>query len=124
MSIHRLQVPITPAWAVTDYKVQGSTFEAITLEGMGVGVDVHVDKDVDKDVDMRILFLVNSPKSFYDPIITSIGRRESFLLAAEAIQTRQILDAEEKTVSSIFPFLSTPLLSSFLLSSLLSFLAF
>jgi|SRR5882762_4704749 len=32
MSIRRLQVPVTPAWAVTDYKVQGSTCEAITLD--------------------------------------------------------------------------------------------
>ncbi|KAN0085149.1 hypothetical protein V8E54_001616 [Elaphomyces granulatus] len=32
MSVRRLQVPITPAWAVTDYKVQGSTCEAITLD--------------------------------------------------------------------------------------------
>ena len=37
MSIRRLQVPITPAWAVTDYKVQGSTCEA-------VNVDIHRDK--------------------------------------------------------------------------------
>ena len=74
MSIHRLQVPITPAWAVTDYKVQGSTCEAITLEGVSVGVDVHVDKDVD----MRILFLVNSPKSFYDPIIIGLGAKASY----------------------------------------------
>jgi len=37
MSIRRLQVPITPAWAVTDYKVQGSTCEAVT-------VDIHRDK--------------------------------------------------------------------------------
>jgi hypothetical protein len=32
MSIGRRQVPITPAWAVTDYKVQGTTCNAVTLD--------------------------------------------------------------------------------------------
>lgn len=32
MSITRHQVPVTPAWAITDYKVQGSTYEAVTLD--------------------------------------------------------------------------------------------
>jgi len=32
MSVTRHQVPVTPAWAITDYKVQGSTYEAVTLD--------------------------------------------------------------------------------------------
>ena len=32
MVITRHQVPITPAWAITDYKVQGLTCEAVTLD--------------------------------------------------------------------------------------------
>jgi hypothetical protein len=32
MSVPRLQVPVTPAWALTDYKVQGSTCDAVTLD--------------------------------------------------------------------------------------------
>jgi hypothetical protein len=32
MSISRSQIPITPAWAITDYKIQGSTCEAVTLD--------------------------------------------------------------------------------------------
>lgn len=32
MSITRHQVPVTPAWAITEYKVQGSTYEAVTLD--------------------------------------------------------------------------------------------
>ena len=32
MSVTRHQVPVTPAWAVTDYKVQGSTYDAVTLD--------------------------------------------------------------------------------------------
>jgi len=32
MAVTRHQVPVTPAWAVTDYKVQGSTYEAVTLD--------------------------------------------------------------------------------------------
>ena len=32
MSVTRHQVPVTPAWAITDYKVQGSTYDAITLD--------------------------------------------------------------------------------------------
>jgi hypothetical protein len=32
MSVIRHQVPVTPAWAITDYKVQGATCEAVTLD--------------------------------------------------------------------------------------------
>jgi hypothetical protein len=32
MSVTRHQVPATPAWAITDYKVQGSTYDAVTLD--------------------------------------------------------------------------------------------
>jgi len=32
MSVTRYQVPVTPAWAITDYKVQGSTYDAVTLD--------------------------------------------------------------------------------------------
>jgi len=32
MSVNRYQVPVTPAWAITDYKVQGSTYDAVTLD--------------------------------------------------------------------------------------------
>jgi len=32
MSVTRHQVPVTPAWAITDYKVQGATYEAVTLD--------------------------------------------------------------------------------------------
>lgn len=32
MSVTRYQVPVTPAWAITDYKVQGSTCDAVTLD--------------------------------------------------------------------------------------------
>ena len=32
MSVVRHQVPVTPAWAITDYKVQGSTYDAITVD--------------------------------------------------------------------------------------------
>src|SRR5947209_14599507 len=32
LSITRHQVPVTPAWAITDYKVQGSTCKAVTLD--------------------------------------------------------------------------------------------
>ena len=32
MSATRHQVPVTPAWAITDYKVQGSTYDAVTLD--------------------------------------------------------------------------------------------
>ena len=32
MSVTRHQVPVTPAWAITDYKVQSSTYEAATLD--------------------------------------------------------------------------------------------
>ena len=32
MSVTRHQVPVTPAWAITDYRVQGSTYEAVTLD--------------------------------------------------------------------------------------------
>ena len=32
MSVTRYQVPVTPAWAITEYKVQGSTYEAVTLD--------------------------------------------------------------------------------------------
>ncbi|KAN0067910.1 hypothetical protein V8E54_013838 [Elaphomyces granulatus] len=32
MSIRRLQVPVTPTWAVTDYKMQSSTCDAVTLQ--------------------------------------------------------------------------------------------
>jgi ATP-dependent exoDNAse (exonuclease V) alpha subunit len=32
MSVTRHQVPVTPAWAITDYKVQGSTYDAVTLD--------------------------------------------------------------------------------------------
>ena len=32
MSVTRHQVPVTPSWAITDYKVQGSTYEAVTLD--------------------------------------------------------------------------------------------
>ena len=32
ISVTRHQVPMTPAWAVTDYKVQGGTYDAITLD--------------------------------------------------------------------------------------------
>jgi hypothetical protein len=32
MSATRHQVPVTPDWAITDYKVQGSTYEAVTLD--------------------------------------------------------------------------------------------
>jgi hypothetical protein len=32
MVVTRHQVPITPAWAITDYKVQGLTCEAVTLD--------------------------------------------------------------------------------------------
>lgn len=32
MSISRHQIPLTPAWAITDYKVQGSTCEAVILD--------------------------------------------------------------------------------------------
>jgi len=32
LSVTRHQVPITPAWAITDYKVQGSTYDAVTLD--------------------------------------------------------------------------------------------
>ena len=32
MSITRHQVPVTPAWAITDYKVQSLTCDAVTLD--------------------------------------------------------------------------------------------
>jgi hypothetical protein len=32
MSVIRSQIPITPAWAMTDYKIQGSTCDAVTLD--------------------------------------------------------------------------------------------
>jgi hypothetical protein len=32
ISVTRHQVPATPAWAITDYKVQGATYEAVTLD--------------------------------------------------------------------------------------------
>ena len=32
MSVTRHQVPVTLAWAITDYKVQGSTYDAVTLD--------------------------------------------------------------------------------------------
>lgn len=32
MSVTRHQVPVTPAWAITDYKVQGSTYDHITVD--------------------------------------------------------------------------------------------
>jgi len=32
LSITRHQVPVTPAWAITDYKVQGATCKAVTLD--------------------------------------------------------------------------------------------
>ena len=32
MSVTRHQVPVTPAWAITDYKVQSSTYDAVTLD--------------------------------------------------------------------------------------------
>jgi len=32
MSVTRHQVPVTPTWAITDYKVQGSTYDAVTLD--------------------------------------------------------------------------------------------
>jgi hypothetical protein len=32
MSVVRHQVPVTPAWAITDYKVQGSTYDTVTLD--------------------------------------------------------------------------------------------
>ncbi|KAN0074929.1 hypothetical protein V8E54_007540 [Elaphomyces granulatus] len=42
MSVIRHQVPLTPAWAITDYKVQGSTYDAIT-------VDLHRQDKTSKD---------------------------------------------------------------------------
>ena len=32
LSVTRHQAPITPAWAITDYKVQGTTYDAVTLD--------------------------------------------------------------------------------------------
>lgn len=32
MSVIRHQVPVTPAWAITDYKVQGSTYDTIIVD--------------------------------------------------------------------------------------------
>jgi hypothetical protein len=32
MSVTRHQVPVALAWAITDYKVQGSTYDAVTLD--------------------------------------------------------------------------------------------
>ena len=32
ISVIRHQVPVTPAWAITDYKVQGATYENITVD--------------------------------------------------------------------------------------------
>jgi hypothetical protein len=32
MSVTRHQAPVTPAWAITDYKVQGSTYDFITVD--------------------------------------------------------------------------------------------
>src|SRR6266850_959934 len=32
MSVVRHQVPVTPAWAITDYKVQGATYDNITVD--------------------------------------------------------------------------------------------
>ena len=42
MSVTRYQVPVTPAWAVTDYKVEGATYDAIT-------VDLHRQNKSSKD---------------------------------------------------------------------------
>jgi hypothetical protein len=32
MSVIRHQVPVTPAWAITDYKVQGATYDSIIVD--------------------------------------------------------------------------------------------
>ena len=32
ISVVRHQVPVTPAWAITDYKVQGATYDNITVD--------------------------------------------------------------------------------------------
>jgi hypothetical protein len=32
ISVIRHQVPVTPAWAITDYKVQGATYDNITVD--------------------------------------------------------------------------------------------
>ena len=32
ISVTRHQVPATPTWAITDYKVQGATYEEVTLD--------------------------------------------------------------------------------------------
>jgi hypothetical protein len=32
MSVTRHQVPITPAWAITEYKAQGSTYDSIVVD--------------------------------------------------------------------------------------------
>ena len=42
MSVTRYREPVTPAWAVTDYKVEGATYDAIT-------VDLHRQNESSKD---------------------------------------------------------------------------
>jgi hypothetical protein len=32
MSVTRHQVPVTPAWAITEYKAQGSTYDSIVVD--------------------------------------------------------------------------------------------
>jgi hypothetical protein len=42
MSVTRHQVPVTPAWAITEYKAQGSTYDRVT-------VDLHWQSITSKD---------------------------------------------------------------------------
>src|SRR3989440_3374511 len=32
MSVTRHQVPVTPAWAITEYKAEGSTYDRVTID--------------------------------------------------------------------------------------------
>ena len=45
MSVIRHQVPVTPAWAITDYKVQGSTYDTIIVDLHRHGSNSKVSKD-------------------------------------------------------------------------------
>jgi hypothetical protein len=42
MSVTRHQVPVTPAWAITEYKAEGSTYDRVT-------VDLHWENISSKD---------------------------------------------------------------------------